>query len=77
MDWVIEGNGLGGTQEVRKIEPCEQLSRAFTGPPKVPLEAGSQNQAFSGFLSVPFLAKTVQIAPGLRQFFENLSGLWK
>ena len=30
MDWVIEGNGLGGTQEVRKIEPCEQLSRAFT-----------------------------------------------
>ena len=47
------------------------------GPPKVPLEAGSQNRAFSGFLSVLFLAKPVQIAPGLRQLFENLSGLWE
>ena len=33
------------------------------GPPKVPLEAGSWDQAFSGFLSIPFLVKPVQIAP--------------
>ena len=45
--------------------------------PKVPLEAGSQNRAFSGFLSVPFLAKPVRIAPGLPQLFENLSRLWE
>ena len=45
------------------------------GPPKVPLEAGSQNRAFSAFLSVPFPAKPVQISPGLHQIFKNLSGL--
>ena len=55
----------------------EDAGREKKGPLKVPLEAGSQNQAFSGFLSVPFSAKPVQIAPGLRQFFENLSGLWE
>ena len=45
------------------------------GPLKVPLKAGSQNRAFSNFLSVPFLAKPVQIAPGLCQLFKNLSRL--
>jgi len=49
----------------------------FCRPPESPLGGWFPKSGIFRFLSVPFPVKPVQIAPGLRQLFENLSGLWE
>ena len=51
--------------------------QTLPGSLKVPLEAGSPNQAVSSFLFIAFLAKPVQTARGLCQLFKKLSGSWE